>query len=159
MPPGLVGAVGAVAVEPVVAGWVLLEKNHFNIYFNDIKTHCLWWFRLRAKQELAMLPNVVEAHPSARVQELQHNLATTMAAGVSSILIWYRLRWMKQENWPNSLNTSRDFVVSLFLDTFEYGKCPETLLNKVSVQKQEMWPNSLNTSKDLVVYHVFRHFP
>ena len=24
------------------------------------------------------------------------------------------------------MNTSRDFVVLLFLDTFEYGKCPET---------------------------------
>ena len=32
----------------------------------------------------------------------------------------------KQEIWPNSLNTSRDFVVLLFLDTFEYGKCQET---------------------------------
>ena len=35
------------------------------------------------------------------------------------------------------MNTSRDFVVLLFLDTFEYGKCLET--------------NSLNTSRDFVV--------
>ena len=28
----------------------------------------------------------------------------------------------KQEIWPNSLNTSRDFVVLLFPDTFEFGK-------------------------------------
>jgi len=52
-PLGLVGVLGIVAVKPVVVG-------------------------LRAELELAMLPNVVEAHPFAQAQDLQHNLATTM---------------------------------------------------------------------------------
>jgi len=54
-PLGLVGALGAVAVQPVVVG-------------------------LRAELELAMLPNLVEAHPSAQAENLQPNLATTIAA-------------------------------------------------------------------------------
>ena len=31
-PLGLVGVLGIVAVDPVVAGWVLLEKTHFNTH-------------------------------------------------------------------------------------------------------------------------------
>ena len=73
----------------VSTSWIdPFKHSHENIRFNDVnvKAHCLLWFRLRAEQELAMLPNVVEAHPSAQAQDLQHNLATTMAV-VSFILI------------------------------------------------------------------------